>query len=491
MDEVLEVRRKALLRTMLLGILLLVFIAFVVEIVESWGYLEDEFMIPILIVALIFIPILLVINKRAPSWIAALIWQIFLFASIIFTDTPEGLIAGKSSLIWVLPILPAAFIFSSWASFVSAAVASGLVFWLAGQSAVSYGHILPGVNVYLLAMLWVVALLSWLAAKNMISALQSAYAEQERLTAILENAADGIVVLGPDGHIERANPVALNFFDGQLEELARPENESEITVPDGRIVSLNWAHVPEVGNVAVVRDVTREMEVAHMKDAMLATVSHELRTPLAGILGAVDLLKMITADIPKANDVIEIIVRNGARLLRLVNDLLDRAQLESGEFNLEESPFTPKELERDLTELIEQHRKNVTIEVKLDFRFDNNNHLLGDLGRVLQILRNMVDNAVKFTEEGKVTVRVEIEGAVIKASVMDTGKGIPPQQLPDIWKPFRRASDFDTRKAQGVGLGLSIAHALIIKMNGEVEVNSTLGQGSEFKVLLPLEYANG
>ena len=490
MDEVLEARRKSMLRRMLQGIFLLILIAFIVEVVESWDYLGDEFMIPLLVAMLILIPVLLVINKHAPSWVAALIWQFFLFTSVSFADTPEGLIAGKSSLVWVLPILPAAFIFRPWASFASAGAATGLVFLLATKSTETYGQILPGVNVYLLTMLWVIALLSWLAAKNMLTALQSAYAEQERLTAILENAADGIVVLGPDGHIERANPVALNFFDGQLEELARPENESEITVPDGRIVSLNWAHVPEVGNVAVVRDVTREMEVAHMKDAMLATVSHELRTPLAGILGAVDVLKMTTAEMPKITNMIEIIARNGARLLRLVNDLLDRAQLESGEFNLEESPFTPEELKRDLIDLIEQHRKNVTIEVKLVFRFDNNNHLFGDLGRVLQILRNMVDNAVKFTEKGKVTVKVEIEKAEIRASVTDTGKGIPAQQLPDIWKAFRRASDFDTRKAQGVGLGLSIAHALVIKMNGEVDVNSTLGQGSKFKVFLPLEYIN-
>ena len=490
MNEILEIRRKSMLRIMLWGILVLVFLAFLVEVAESWNYVEKEFMIPVLVAALILIPFLLVLNKYAPSWTVALLWQFLLFTLIYFTDTPEGLIAGKSSLVWVLPILPAAFIARPWTSFLSAGVATGFIFWLASKSTMAYGQILPGVNVYLLAMLWIIALLSWLAARNMIAALQNAYAEQERLTAILENAADGIVVLGPDGHIERANPVALNFFDGQLEELARPENESEITVPDGRIVSLNWAHVPGVGNVAVVRDVTREMEVAQMKDAMLATVSHELRTPLAGIMGAVDVLKMTTSDLPKIKNVIEIIARNGARLLRLVNDLLDRAQLESGEFNLEESPFTPEELERDLTDLIEQHRKIVAIDMALEFRFDRNNHLLGDLGRMVQIMRNIVDNAVKFTEEGKVTVKVDIEDALIRARVIDTGKGIPAQQLPDIWKPFRRSSDFDIRKAQGVGLGLSIAHALVLKMNGDVDVKSTVGQGCEFRIFLPLEYAD-
>ncbi|MAT96665.1 MAG: hypothetical protein CL608_05935 [Anaerolineaceae bacterium] len=490
MNEILEARRKLMLSIMLQGVFFLVFIAFCVEVVDSWNNLQEEFMLPILLAALILIPGLLVLNKVAPSWIVALLWQLFLFGSIYFTDTPEGLIAGKSSLIWVLPILPAAFIARPWASFLSAGVANGYVFVLAARSTETYGQIMPGVNVYLLAMLWVIALLSWLAARNMIAALESAYTEQERLTAILENAADGIVVLGPDGHIERANPVALNFFGDQLADLEKAEEQSDLTVPDGRILSLNWARVPGVGKVAVVRDVTREMEVAQMKDAMLATVSHELRTPLAGIMGAVDLLNLAASKSSKIIKLVEIIGRNGARLLRLVNDLLDRAQLESGEFQLEVSPFSPEELRKELADLIEQHQKNTLVAISLDFQFGYDKPLLGDLGRVVQILRNIIDNAVKFTEEGEITIEVEIKNAHIQARVADTGKGIPAQQLPDILKPFRRSSDFDTRKAQGVGLGLSIAHALVLKMNGSVDVRSTVSKGSEFQIDLPLEYAH-
>jgi len=173
-----------------------------------------------------------------------------------------------------------------------------------------------------------------------------------------------------------------------------------------------------------------------------------------------------------------------------VNDLLDRAQLESGEFLLEENPFSPEALREELSDLIEQHQENTRVAISLDFHFDRDNDLFGDLGRVIQILRNIIDNAVKFTEEGKVVIKVDIEDAYLYVRVIDTGKGIPAQQLPDIWKPFRRSSDFDIRKAQGVGLGLSIAHALILKMNGTVDIVSTVGKGSEFQISLPMEYVN-
>jgi signal transduction histidine kinase len=489
MKELLEARRKAMLRTMMLGIFGLTIIIFVVEVIDSWNYLAQEFMIPILVAGLVLIPLLIMLLKKSPSWIVALIWQIFIFVAIYFSDTPDGLIAGKSSLVWVLPILPAAFIARPWISFLSAGVASGFVFWLAGKSAMTYGQILPGVNVYLLAMFWVIAFLSWLASKNMIAALQSAYAEQERLKAILESAADGIVVLGQDGRIERANPAALNLFDGKLEELAKPENDSEVEVPDGRIVSLNWAHVPGVGNVAVIRDVTTEMEAAQMKDAMLGVVSHELRTPLAAIMGAAEMLQALQ-ERASMDQVIEIIVRNGARLLRLVNDLLDRAQLQKGEFNLEVNPFAPKTLEQELFDIVTQHRETTRLQVELDFRTDTDHPILGDLGRIVQIARNLIDNAVKFTAEGSVRVKASIEESTLTIRVNDTGMGIPAAQLPNIWEAFRRGADYGTRSTQGVGLGLSIVHALVRKMNGEVNVNSTVGQGSVFTITLPLEKKN-
>ncbi len=486
MKNVLEERRKKMLQIMLRSLVGLTFILLVVEVVDSWNYLEDEFMIPILVAALILLPTLLLINKRAPSWIAASIWQVFSLVAIVFTDTPEGLIAGKSSLIWVIAILPAAFILPPWTSFLTAAVTNGMVFLLALQSDISYGQILPGVNAYLLGMLWVIALLSWLASKNMIAALQSAYAEQERLTAILENAADGIVVLGPDGHIERANPVALNFFDGKLAELARPENNAEVEVPDGRIVSLNWAHVEGVGNVAVIRDVTTEMEAAQMKDAMLGVVSHELRTPLSAIMGAAEMLQQIK-ERDMMDSIIEIVVRNGARLLRLVNDLLDRAQLQKGEFSLELSSFYPQNLEQELIDIVYQHRENRDLQIDLDFQANKEKAIRGDLGRIVQIARNLIDNAVKFTQQGSVVIKATVENMVLNITVTDTGAGIPAAQLPNIWEAFRRGADYGTRSTQGVGLGLSIVHALVKKMNGETAVKSTVGKGSVFTVRIPLE----
>ena len=186
---------------------------------------------------------------------------------------------------------------------------------------------------------------------------------------------------------------------------------------------------------------------------------------------------------------IQIIERNGGRLLRLVNDLLDRAQIESGEFSLLLNPFAPDALKAEMQDLLEQHSAATSLDIQFAFNADRDDPILGDLGRIVQIARNLIDNAIKFTLEGGVLVQVEIEDALIMLTVTDSGVGIPPQQLPDIWQPFRRASDFDTRTTQGVGLGLSIVHALVTQMNGDLDVQSKVGEGSRFYISLPLEIA--
>lgn len=487
---ILEERRKKMLQTMLIGIFLAVLIAFARDVFDyircrDAGCFTNGFMFPVNLSILVLSAALIIGSKHLPSWIPALIWQAFALTVILFVDSPEQLIAGKSSLAWVVAILPAAFIAHPNASFLTAGTATGLILWLSKQA---YGQVWPGVNVYLLAMLWVIALLAWIAAHNMITAIKNAYTEQERLSAILENVADGIVVLGRDGVVLRANPVALNMLDGEIESLTRPAENTQVKIPDGRIISLNWAKVPDVGNVAVVRDVTREMEIARMKDAMLAVVSHELRTPLSGILGAAQLMK-ISREPSIIDSGVQIIQRNGDRLLRLVDDLLDRAQIESGEFSLLLKPFAPSTLRSEIKELLEQHSLKTETNLELIFGADRDDMILGDMGRVVQIVRNLIDNAVKFTPEGSVQVTIEIEDALVMISIVDSGVGIPPQQLPDIWQPFRRASNFDTRSTQGVGLGLSIVHALVMQMNGDLSVQSKVGQGSAFYISLPLEVA--
>ena len=490
MFEILEERRKKMLQTMLTGIFIAVLATLARDVFDYFrcqntGCFKNGFMFPVNLSVLLLSMTLIVVSKRLPSWVSALIWQGFVLTAILFTDTPEQLIAGKSSLVWMIALLPAAFIAHPNASFLTAGAATGLVLWLADQA---YGQVWPGVNIYLLAMLWIIALLAWIASRNLIEAVENAYTEQERLSAILENVADGIVVLGRDGAVLRANPVALNMLDGEIEALTKSARNAEVTVPDGRIISLSWAKVPDVGNVAVVRDVTREIEIARMKDAMLAVVSHELRTPLTGILGATQMLAA-SQDAAIMETGIQIIERNGARLLRLVNDLLDRAQIESGEFSLLLNPFAPDALKAELQDLLEQHSAATSLDIQFAFNADRANPILGDLGRIVQIARNLIDNAIKFTPEGEVLVQVEIEDALIMLTVTDSGVGIPPQQLPDIWQPFRRASDFDTRTTQGVGLGLSIVHALVAQMNGDLDVQSKVGEGSRFYISLPLEIA--
>ena len=491
MHKILEERRKAMLRVMLIGVIIAISVALsrdLFDYIKTPETFTNGFMIPLNLSVIGLSLFLIAISKRLPSWASALIWLSFTLIVITFADTPEELVAGKSSLAWVLVLLPAPFIADRRASFITAGATTVVVGWLTIRA---YGQLWPGLNLYFLAMLWLIALLVWLASKNMTEAIESSFTEQERLSAILENVADGIVVLGREGEMLRANPSALNMLDGQIEAFVTPPEDTEVKVPDGRIVSLSWAIVPDVGRVAVVRDVTREIEVARMKDALLAVVSHELRTPLAGITGAAEVLTATGVENPDLIPTfIEIIQRNSVRLLRLVDDLLDRAQLESGKFSLVITPFSPDDLRKEARDLLAQHSESTSVNLSMSFRTNGDEPILGDLGRISQIMRNLIDNAVKFTQEGDVDVNIEIEDALIMLKVRDTGMGIPAQQLPDIFEPFRRASDYATRRTQGVGLGLSIVHALVQQMNGQIEVDSKINEGTTFRVSLPLEIAN-
>ncbi len=246
----------------------------------------------------------------------------------------------------------------------------------------------------------------------------------------------------------------------------------------------------EVGTVAVFRDFTREAEVEKMKSAFVAMVSHELRTPLSAILGYAEIFteKIYGPLNEKQINMTNRIVSNTRRLLSLINDLLDQAQMEAGKLKIKYEAVNPSELLDNLHSVMDKliADKNLKLTSELDANLPET--LKGDSARLQQILINLVNNAVKFTEAGSIHVCLsKVDEQHWSIQVADTGQGIPKEELPRIFETFRQVEGTTTRVHGGFGLGLSIVKQLVNLMGGEVSVESELGKGSTFSITLPFE----
>jgi signal transduction histidine kinase len=248
----------------------------------------------------------------------------------------------------------------------------------------------------------------------------------------------------------------------------------------------------ELGNVMVFRDFTREAELERMKSAFVSTASHELRTPLNAILGYSDMLKEAVYG-PLAEPQVETmnrIIANTRRMLSLVNNLLDQAQIEAGQLKLTPTVFSVKDLADDLHSVMGILADQKGLQLDISSADDLPGSVLSDSQRLHQILVNLVGNAIKFTDYGKISVRFDRSDPSHWAiRVSDTGLGIPEEALAYIFEPFRQVDETVTRKHPGSGLGLAIVKQLVTLLGGEITVSSKLNQGSTFTIVLPLETA--
>ncbi len=237
-------------------------------------------------------------------------------------------------------------------------------------------------------------------------------------------------------------------------------------------------------------NMTRAAEVRDRAGSMLATVSHELRTPLTAILGFTDLLLDPTDDVTMLRSHAQTIRRNGQHLMNVLNDVLDISKIEAGTMHVECAPFDPLQVAHDVVALLEPRaiEKGIDLELRVE-RGTVPGYLDGDALRVRQVLLNLVANAVKFTEDGEVTlaVRYDREQRALVLEVNDTGTGIAPEQMSSLFEPFNQANASSSRRSQGAGLGLAISKRLALHMGGDIQVQSRPSHGSTFTLRIPCE----
>ncbi len=234
-----------------------------------------------------------------------------------------------------------------------------------------------------------------------------------------------------------------------------------------------------------LKEAKEEAEAAtRAKSLFLANMSHELRTPMNAVLGFAD-LGLRFDNLPKKNQFLQKIKTSGQALLEIINDILDFSKIEAGKLVIEKIEFDPREHVEQICDLFAEMTAEKGIELVVFFDPAIPSRLMGDSLRFRQALINLGSNAIKFTAKGEVIIAVEFKKLVgdqvcLYCSVRDSGTGIPKESIPHLFKSFTQVDSSTTRKFGGTGLGLSITKSLVEMMDGQIGVESTIGEGSDF-----------
>jgi len=229
------------------------------------------------------------------------------------------------------------------------------------------------------------------------------------------------------------------------------------------------------------------LQASQIRSQFLATTSHELRTPLNAIIGFAQILLHQSKGplTEQQHTMVQRILRNGHQLLTLLNDILDLSKIEAGRLQLVPESFDLRELSARTLGEFDSVADQKGLQLSLICESDNLPVVL-DRGRIHQVLTHLIANGIKYTEQGWVQVTLkELAPDRILIQVQDSGIGISPAQLPLIFEAFRQLDQTDKRRGKGTGIGLAIVHSLVQMMQGQIQVDSTPGQGTSFWVELP------
>jgi signal transduction histidine kinase/CheY-like chemotaxis protein len=311
---------------------------------------------------------------------------------------------------------------------------------------------------------------------------------------------EGLIDVGTEGRADwcarmmarwrqpEIEPVTLRFWNGQFARLIDRRTR------DGDMVTLALNITSTIRRERALKRAREKAEAAsRAKSAFLANMSHEIRTPMNGVVGMADIL----LDTPLTDEqrlYIQTIRSSGEALLAIINDVLDYSKIEAQRLTLHPAPFDLERTIQDVLTLLSPSAQEKGLILALDYDLFMPTRLVGDAGRIRQVLTNLIGNAVKFTQGGSVTVRVVGRPGGpglrhVTVSVEDTGIGIAPEMRRHIFGEFNQVEDEMNRRFDGTGLGLAITKSLIELMSGEIWVDSELAKGSCFSFRLKLPVA--
>jgi signal transduction histidine kinase len=316
------------------------------------------------------------------------------------------------------------------------------------------------------------------------------------------------MILLPDqkivGAIKNVLAGQSDYFEGEytsvtsgkttpLRILFSPVLNSKKTVEGG--IALVEDRTSAIMQINLEKRVSVAEESARFKQNFLANMSHEIRTPLTGIIGMIDILKKTDLD-KTQKDHLEIIRQSGDNLRQIINQVLDFSKIEAGKVQIQKRNFNTVNLIKKTKNLFESIKKNTQI-LKLVKPEKLAEKICADENRLLQVMNNLISNAVKFTPEGEILLTIENvtesykandNRMIFKISVTDQGPGIEPEMKKILFTPFTQLDNNDTRKHEGTGLGLSISRELVHLHGGEMGVESEPGKGSTFWFTFIAEY---